>query len=97
MNTLDLSQYGIIGPTVLTNLSTAALYEEAIRYDRGTCISSTGALVAYSGSKTGRSPKDKRIVKQKSSEADVWWGPVNFALDELSFKINRQPCHRLSR
>jgi phosphoenolpyruvate carboxykinase (ATP) len=52
MNTLDLSQHGIAGPTVLVNLSTAALYEEAIRYDRGTCISSTGALVAYSGDKS---------------------------------------------
>ena len=90
MNTLDLSQYGITGPTVLVNLSTAALYEDAIRYDRDTYISSTGALVAYSGSKTGRSPKDKRIVKQAPSENDIWWGPVNFPLDEVSFKINRQ-------
>ena len=90
MNTLDLCQYGITGPTVLVNLSTAALYEEAIRYDRDTCISSTGALVAYSGSKTGRSPKDKRIVKEALSGNDIWWGPVNFPLDELSFKINRQ-------
>jgi phosphoenolpyruvate carboxykinase (ATP) len=90
MNTLDLSQYGITEPTVLVNLSTAALYEEAIRYDRGTCISSTGALVAYSGNKTGRSPKDKRIVKQPPSEGDIWWGPVNFPLDAMSFKINRQ-------
>jgi phosphoenolpyruvate carboxykinase (ATP) len=90
MNTLDLSQYGITEPTVLVNLSTAALYEEAIRYDRGTCISSTGALVAYSGDKTGRSPKDKRIVRQPPSEEDIWWGPVNFPLDAISFKINRQ-------
>jgi hypothetical protein len=60
MNTVDLSQYEITGPTVLANLSAAALYEEAIRYDHGTCISSTGALVAYSGDKTGRSPKDKQ-------------------------------------
>jgi phosphoenolpyruvate carboxykinase (ATP) len=90
MHTLDLSRYGITGPSILHHLSTAALYEEAIRYDQGTCVSSTGALVAYSGSKTGRSPKDKRIVKQKPSEDDVWWGPVNFPLDELSFKINRQ-------
>jgi phosphoenolpyruvate carboxykinase (ATP) len=97
MNTLELKQYGITEPAILTNLSTAALYEEAIRYDRGTCISSTGALVAYSGSKTGRSPKDKRIVKQKPSEDDVWWGPVNFPLPELSFKINRErACDYLS-
>ncbi|WP_410969160.1 phosphoenolpyruvate carboxykinase (ATP), partial [Salmonella sp. SAL04284] len=73
------------------------MYEEAIRYDRGTCISSTGALVAYSGSKTGRSPKDKRIVKQRPSDDDVWWGPVNFPLAELSFKINRErACDYLS-
>jgi len=71
MNTLDLSQYGITGPTVLINLSTAALYEDAIRYDGDTYISSTGALVAYSGSKTGRSPKDKRIVRQPPSEGDI--------------------------
>jgi phosphoenolpyruvate carboxykinase (ATP) len=71
-------------------LSTATLYEEAIRYDRGTCVSSTGALVAYSGNKTGRSPKDKRIVRQPPSEDDIWWGPVNFPLDAMSFKINRQ-------
>jgi phosphoenolpyruvate carboxykinase (ATP) len=97
MNTLDLKQYGISGPIVLTNLSTAALYEEAIRYDQDTCVSSTGALVVYSGSKTGRSPKDKRIVKQKPSQDDVWWGPVNFPLPELSFKINRErACDYLS-
>jgi phosphoenolpyruvate carboxykinase (ATP) len=97
MNTLDLKQYGITEPAILANLSTAALYEEAIRYDRGTCISSAGALVAYSGSKTGRSPKDKRIVKQKPSEDSVWWGPVNFPLPELSFKINRErACDYLS-
>jgi phosphoenolpyruvate carboxykinase (ATP) len=90
MNIVDLSQYEITGPTVLANLSAAALYEEAIRYDHGTCISSTGAIVAYSGDKTGRSPKDKRIVRRPVSERDIWWGPVNFPLDELSFKINRE-------
>jgi ATP-dependent phosphoenolpyruvate carboxykinase len=84
MNTLDISQYGITGPVILSNLSAAALYEEAIRYDRGTCISSAGALIAYSGSKTGRSPKDKRIVKQKLSEDEIlipensWKDPVEY-------------------
>ena len=40
-------------------------------------MTSTGALTAYSGSKTGRSPSDKRVVKEESSEKEVWWGPVN--------------------
>jgi hypothetical protein len=40
-------------------------------------MTSTGALSAYSGAKTGRSPLDKRVVKEPGSLNDVWWGPVN--------------------
>jgi phosphoenolpyruvate carboxykinase (ATP) len=53
------------------------LYEDALVYETGSAITSTGALTAYSGAKTGRSPLDKRIVKEEGSEKDVWWGPVN--------------------
>jgi len=53
------------------------LYEDALVYESGSAITSTGALSAYSGSKTGRSPSDKRVVKEAGSEKDVWWGPVN--------------------
>jgi phosphoenolpyruvate carboxykinase (ATP) len=66
------------------------LYEEGIRHEPGTTISDRGALIAYSGVKTGRSPKDKRIVRHGDSQADVWWGPVNFPLDELTYFINRE-------
>ena len=59
------------------NPSVAALYEDALVYETGSAITSTGALTAYSGTKTGRSPLDKRIVKEPSSENEVWWGPVN--------------------
>ena len=90
MQTFDLTQYGISGPQILRNLSPAVLYEEAIRFDKKTSISASGALVAYSGEKTGRSPRDKRVVKQAPSQDDVWWGPVNFPLEPLSFKINRE-------
>ena len=62
------------------NLATSTLYEEAIRHEPGTAISDTGALIALSGEKTGRSPKDKRVVRHSDSEKDVWWGPVNFPL-----------------
>jgi phosphoenolpyruvate carboxykinase (ATP) len=50
-------------------------------YETGTAITSTGALTAYSGKKTGRSPMDKRIVKEPTSENDIWWGPVNKPMD----------------
>ena len=90
MQTFSLNQHGISGPQIFRNLSPAVLYEEAIRHDTKTSIASTGALVAYSGEKTGRSPRDKRIVKQETSQNDIWWGPVNYPLNLLSFQINRE-------
>ena len=87
---VTLQSAGIAVERVLRNPSPSALYEEAIRHEGGTTISDTGALIAYSGEKTGRSPKDKRVVREPSSELDVWWGPVNFPLDALTFSINRE-------
>lgn len=90
LHQIDLKPYGITVETVLRNLSPAQLYEEAIRREPGSSIAESGALVAYSGAKTGRSPQDKRIVKHPDSAADVWWGAVNFPMDEQGFRINRE-------
>jgi phosphoenolpyruvate carboxykinase (ATP) len=54
------------------NPSVAQLYEDALKYESGSAISSTGALVTSSGNKTGRSPKDKRIVEEPGSTNDIW-------------------------
>ncbi|KAI5199570.1 ATP-utilizing phosphoenolpyruvate carboxykinase [Aureobasidium subglaciale] len=62
---------------IVANPSVAALYEDALVYETGSAITSSGALSAYSGAKTGRSPSDKRIVREPSSEKEIWWGPVN--------------------
>jgi phosphoenolpyruvate carboxykinase (ATP) len=75
---------------ILRNADPSKLYEEAIRFEPGTTISDTGALIAYSGEKTGRSPQDKRLVKNPASAEDIWWGPVNFPLDDVTFAINRE-------
>jgi len=53
------------------------LLQDALVYESGSAITSSGALSAYSGAKTGRSPSDKRIVEEPSSKDNVWWGPVN--------------------
>lgn len=90
MESFDLLEHGITVKDVLRNAPPSRLYEEAIRHDRGTTIADSGALIAYSGEKTGRSPKDKRVVRHPESEQDVWWGPVNYSLDENSFNINRE-------
>lgn len=90
MSKFHLRAYDIAVSEVHRNLSPSRLYEEAIRHEADTRIADTGALVAYSGSKTGRSPKDKRIVRQSPSDNEVWWGNVNLPLDPHSFIVNRE-------
>src|SRR5687767_15517176 len=58
------------------NLSAAALYEHAIRRQEG-ILAKEGPLVCRTGAHTGRSPNDKFVVQEPSSEAHVWWGKVN--------------------
>ncbi len=86
----NLSQYDINTEELYRNLSTPELYEIALRREKGTAISDVGALLVYSGTKTGRSPKDKRIVKQAPSQDNIDWGEINIALDEHTFMINRE-------
>src|SRR5215813_1524942 len=86
----NLSQHGLTVTDVLRNLPPSALYEHAIRFEKDASIAENGALVAYSGVKTGRSPKDKRVVEHSGSKNDVWWGSVNIPCDEKTFQINRQ-------
>jgi phosphoenolpyruvate carboxykinase (ATP) len=86
----NLRPYDLSVAEIHRNLPPSALYEHAIRYEKDASIAENGALVAYSGVKTGRSPKDKRVVKHPNSEADVWWGSVNIPLDAHSFAINRE-------
>lgn len=71
----------------------AALYEDALVYESGSAITSSGALSAYSGAKTGRSPSDKRIVEEDSSKKDVWWGPVNKPMTpDVSISLTQSRC-----
>jgi phosphoenolpyruvate carboxykinase (ATP) len=72
------------------NLVPAKLYQEAIRREPDSALAASGALIAYSGKKTGRSPGDKRIVRHEASENDVWWGSVNVPIGEATFRINRE-------
>ncbi len=83
MEILDLaSDYGLehIGLTnlgsVSWNLSTSALYENAIRTSEAQ-IAHLGPLIVRMGQHTGRAAKDKYIVDEPSSRDDIWWGPVN--------------------
>ncbi len=90
MEAFNLKDFDLTVAEVYRNLPPSALYEHAIRYDKDASIADNGALVAYSGAKTGRSPKDKRIVKNPQSENDVWWGAVNVAVDTRTFDVVRE-------
>ncbi len=57
MDAFNLKGFGLNVAEVHRNLPPSALYEHAIRYDKDASIADNGALVAYSGAKTGRSPR----------------------------------------
>jgi phosphoenolpyruvate carboxykinase (ATP) len=82
--TFDLTAHGLRHPAVYRNLSPALLYEHGVKLG-GDEIVSSGALATDSGAKKGRSPKDKRVVRNPRSEKDVWWGDVNVPLNQTSF------------
>ncbi len=71
------------------NLGAPALYEHAIRRQEGH-IAADGPLVCRTGAHTGRSPNDKFVVKEPSSEAQVWWGKVNRPIEAAQFDLLRR-------
>jgi phosphoenolpyruvate carboxykinase (ATP) len=80
---------GRIGRAVRSNLSSAELYERALRAGEG-ILASDGPLVVRTGKHTGRSPQDKFIVREPSTEASIWWGDVNHPIDEPHYDRFRE-------
>jgi len=66
------------------NASTSILYEEVIRRREGN-VAHLGPVVVRTGHHVGRSPNDRFIVKESSSEDKIWWGAVNKGIDENKF------------
>ncbi len=72
-----IGEHGIRNANVVFwNLGTAQLIEKAIQRREG-LLASGGALVVRTGDHTGRSPKDKFVVRDEHTEDTVAWGPVN--------------------
>jgi len=90
MSHYGLEHHGIVQPgKVYWNLSVAQLVEESVRRGEG-LLTSSGALNAMTGSRTGRSPRDKWVVEQAVIKEKIWWGKVNQPIAEENYLALRQ-------
>ena len=73
------SEHGIAEQGISTrhtehwNLSPAELVEHAVRNSDGKLVDQ-GPFNAITAPHTGRSPNDRYVVREKSSEEHIWWG-----------------------
>jgi phosphoenolpyruvate carboxykinase (ATP) len=72
------------------NLTTEALYEEIV-FRQEAKISHLGPILANTGKHTARSANDKFVVKEASTEENIWWGEYNrpFSTDKFNGLVNR--------
>lgn len=83
---VDLAEHGIrASGRIHWNPTTALLYSHALARGEGV-LAEGGPLVVDTGVHTGRSPKDKYIVREPGSEDRIWWGDVNHPLPEESYE-----------
>ncbi|MCF6279884.1 MAG: phosphoenolpyruvate carboxykinase (ATP) [Flavobacteriaceae bacterium] len=93
---ISLNSYGIENAEVHYNLSPEKLHQICIDKNIGTEVSS-GALAVNTGEFTGRSPKDRFIVKDEISRDKVWWSDINLPFDEDKFdKLYKKITNHLS-
>jgi phosphoenolpyruvate carboxykinase (ATP) len=72
-----IEKHGVRNPgTVFWNLTTPMLYEQALQRREGV-IAHLGPLLVNTGDYTGRSPRDKYVVVESSSESEIWWRDIN--------------------
>ncbi|MFC4723161.1 phosphoenolpyruvate carboxykinase (ATP) [Geojedonia litorea] len=83
--TISLDNYGIKNAKVQYQLSPEQLHEITIAKGQGEEASS-GALAINTGEFTGRSPKDRFIVKDDITNDRVWWGNINIPFDSDQFE-----------
>lgn len=82
--TISLSLYGIKHDNFQYQLSPDELHDITLEKGMGKEASS-GALAVNTGEFTGRSPKDRFIVKDAVTEDKVWWGDINIPFDSEKF------------
>ena len=81
---IELRELGLRDQSVYRNLTVGELVDDIVANSEG-LIGLRGAAMVDTGIYTGRSPKDKYIVDEPSSNSDIWWGPVNQKISEDTF------------
>ncbi|MCB2045969.1 MAG: phosphoenolpyruvate carboxykinase (ATP), partial [Novosphingobium sp.] len=82
---VPLDRQGIkTGAIIFANLGTAPLVEHAVKNGEG-ILAKDGPLVVATGKHTGRSAKDKFIVRDAETENTVWWGKTNVEMSPVHF------------
>lgn len=81
---ISLSEYGIKTDTVHYQLTPAELHKVTLEKGMGK-ESSSGALAVNTGEFTGRSPKDRFIVKDDVTKKKIWWGDINIPFEPSKF------------
>src|SRR5690625_1038373 len=100
--TIPLEEYGINNTNVKYQLSPETLSKITVEQGLGE-LSSLGAVSVNTGKFTGRSPKDRFIVKDAITKDEVWWGDINIPFAPEKFdalydkvvaylKIGRASC-----
>ena len=75
-------------PIAYRDLPPAALIEHAIARGDG-MLTDRGALAVTTGEHTGRSPKDKYLVRHGAMASEIWWGEVNQPMSPDAFAALR--------
>jgi phosphoenolpyruvate carboxykinase (ATP) len=85
-----LEKNGIRNPgTVFWNLNPVELVEHAVRRGEGSLVEG-GPFNAVTAPHTGRSPNDRFVVREPSSEEHVWWGKVNVPISPEHYATLRE-------
>ena len=83
---ISLTDLGIKNAIIRYQLTSEELQEETIKKDQGVA-SSLGAIAVNTGEFTGRSPKDRFIVKDAITKDEVWWSDINLPFDSKKFDL----------
>ena len=71
---------------IFYQLSPADLIEKTLQDKMGQ-LEKSGALTINTGEFTGRSPKDRFIVRDNITEKEVWWGDINIPFEPVKFEV----------